>query len=152
MQKENFSESAPRCNGVHLQGEELVRLEMHYISNERVVTGLPRTGFFGSTASLTKEKTRRVGGAITESLCALILVENTLLEHIERERYTDVRSHLHDKCFYVLFRLHDLSTCLSKFPFLGNSLPQTHLYLATSCLSLLCCKSLQKRENCIPQE
>ena len=84
MQKENFLESAPRCNGVHLQGGELVRLEMDYISNERVVTGLPRTDFFGSTASLTKEKTRRVGGAITESLCALILVENTPLICVER--------------------------------------------------------------------
>ena len=92
MQKENFSESAPRCNGVHLQGEELVRLGMHYISNERVVTGLPRTGFFGSTASLTKEKTRRVGGAITESLCALILVENTPLICVERER-SRMRAH-----------------------------------------------------------
>ena len=84
MQKENFSESAPRCNGVHLQGEELVRLEMHFNPNERVVTGLPRTGFFGSRASLTKEKKLRVGSMNTESLCALILVENTLCEHIER--------------------------------------------------------------------
>ena len=84
MQKENFSESAPRCNGVHLQGEELVRLGMHYISNERVVTGLPRTGFFGSTASLTKEKTRRVGGANTESLCASNKVQKPLTVRVER--------------------------------------------------------------------
>ena len=84
MLKENFLESAPKCIGVHLQGDELVRPEMDYISNERVFTAIPRTGFVGSTASLTTEKTRRVGGAITESLCALILVENTLLKYTER--------------------------------------------------------------------
>ena len=93
MQKENFLESAPRCIGVHLQGDELVRPEMDYISNERVFTAIPRTGFVGSRASLTEEKTRRVGGAMSESLCALILVENTLLECLERER-SRMRAHI----------------------------------------------------------
>ena len=92
MQKENFSESAPRCNGVHLQGEELVRLEMDYISNERVVTGLPRTGFFGSRAILTAQKTRRVGEHMSESLCTCTLVENTPLICVERER-SRMRAH-----------------------------------------------------------
>ena len=84
MQKESFLEIAPGCIGVHLQGGELVRPEMDYYSNERVFTAIPRTGFVGSRACLTEEKTRRVGKANTESLCALILVENTLLEHTER--------------------------------------------------------------------
>ena len=93
MQKENFLESAPRCNGVHLQGEELDPLEMNLNANQRVVTRLSRTDFFGSRASLTEEKTRRVGGAITESLCALILVENTLLKYTERAR-SRMRAHI----------------------------------------------------------
>ena len=57
---------------------------MRFSANQGVVTRLSRTDFFGSRASLTEEKTRRVGGAITESLCALILVENTLLKYTER--------------------------------------------------------------------
>ena len=93
MLKENFLESAPRCIGVHLQGDELVRPEMDYISNERVFTAIPRTGFVGSRACLTGEKTRRVGKAITESLCALILVENTHLKCIERAR-SRMRAHI----------------------------------------------------------
>ena len=93
MQKENFLESAPRCNGVHLQGEELNPPGTHLNANQKVVTGLSRTDFFGSRASLTEEKTRRVGGAITESLCALILVENTLLKYTERER-SRMRAHI----------------------------------------------------------
>ena len=64
----------------------MVRPEMNFNGNERVFTGLPRTGFVGSTASLTKEKTRRVGGHMSESLCALILVENPLCGYTERER------------------------------------------------------------------
>ena len=48
------------------------------------MTDLPRTVFFASTASVTKEKTRCVGGVNTESLCALILVKNTLLKCLER--------------------------------------------------------------------
>ena len=57
---------------------------MHFNANEKVFTGLPRTGFLGSTASLTKEKRRRVGEHMSESLCACILMQNTLLEYTER--------------------------------------------------------------------
>ena len=85
-QKERFLERASGCIGVHLQGDELIRLEMHFYSNQRVFTATLRTGFVGSTASLTKEKTRCVGGVNRESLCALILVENPLCEYTERER------------------------------------------------------------------
>ena len=45
MQKERFLEIAPGCIGVHLQGEELIRPELHYNSNERVFTATPRIGF-----------------------------------------------------------------------------------------------------------
>ena len=95
MQKENFLESAPRCNGVHLQGEELDPPETDLNANQRVVTGLPRTDFFGSTASLTKEKTRRVCEHMSESLCTCTLLDLTLLVCLERGRYMDARSHLH---------------------------------------------------------
>ena len=84
MLKENFLESAPRCNGVHLQGEELNPPGMHLNANQGVVTGLPRTDFFGSRASVTKEKTRRVGEHMSESLCTCTLVENTPLICVER--------------------------------------------------------------------
>ena len=56
---------------------------------------------------LTKEKKLRVGEHMSESLCALILVENTLLEYTERE-HMDARSHMHGKCFtysYKQFRV-----------------------------------------------
>ena len=84
MQKERFLEIARGCIGVHLQGDELVRPEMDYYSKGELLTATLRTGLVGSTASLTKEKTRRVGSMNTESLCALILVGNTLLKCIER--------------------------------------------------------------------
>ena len=54
IQKERFLEIAPGCIGVHLHGEELVRPEMDYISKGELFTAILRTGFFGSTASLTK--------------------------------------------------------------------------------------------------
>ena len=84
MQKENFLESAPRCNGVHLQGEGLDPLEMNLNAKGELFTATPGTGFFGSTASLTKEKTRRVGGANTESLCASNKVQKPLTVCVER--------------------------------------------------------------------
>ena len=92
MQKERFLEIAPGCIGVHLQGDELVRPEMEYISKGELFTAIPRTVFFASTALLTEQKTRPVGKVITESLCALILVKNTLLECIERE-HQDYKEH-----------------------------------------------------------
>ena len=92
MQKERFLEIAPGCIGVHLHGEELNLPEMEYIAKGELFTAIPRTVFFASTASVTKEKTRRVGGVNTESLCALSLVKNTLLECIERE-HQDYKEH-----------------------------------------------------------
>ena len=62
----------------------MVRPEMDYISNERVLTRLPRTDFFGSTVSLTKEKTRRGGEHMSESLCTCILMDLTVLKCLER--------------------------------------------------------------------
>ena len=123
---------------------------MEYNPKGEVVTATLGTCFVAATRRLTKEKKLRVGEHMSESLCALILVENRFYVLLERERYVDARSHLHGKCFYVLFRLHDLSTCLSRLPFRGNSLPHAHLYLGASCTSRLCCNNLQKRENCIP--
>ena len=84
MLKENFLESAPKCIGVHLQGDELVRPEMNLNAKGELFRRVPRTGFFGSTACLTEEKMRRVGKAITDSLCACILLENTHLKCVER--------------------------------------------------------------------
>ena len=75
---------APGCIGEHLHGEELVRPEMDYNSKGELFTAIPRTGFVGSTASLTEEKTRRVGEHMSESLCTCILVEITFLECQER--------------------------------------------------------------------
>ena len=100
MQKESFLEIAPRCIGVHLQGKVLIRPEMHFNANERVFTGLPRTVFFGSTASLTKEKTRRVGGHMSESLCRCILIQNPLWEYTERVHIYIPDSHMapHGAC------------------------------------------------------
>ena len=82
--KESFLESAPKCIGVHLQGDELVRPEMDYYSKGELLTATLRTGFVGSTASLTKEKTRRVGEVNSESLCTCILVENSFYVLLER--------------------------------------------------------------------
>ena len=57
IQKERFLEIAPRCIGVHSHGDELVLPEMDYISKGELFTAIPRTGFFGSTASLTEAQT-----------------------------------------------------------------------------------------------
>ena len=57
IQKERFLEIAPGCIGVHLHGEELVRPEMDYNSKGELFTAIPRTGFFGSRASLTEAHT-----------------------------------------------------------------------------------------------
>ena len=84
-QKERFLEIARGCIGVHLQGDELVRPEMNFNAKGELLTATLRTGFVGSTASLTKEKTRRVGGHMSESLCRCILIQNPLWEYTERE-------------------------------------------------------------------
>ena len=48
--------------------------------------------FVSATSRLTKEKKLCVGKPMSESLCALILVKNTLLECIERE-HQDYKEH-----------------------------------------------------------
>ena len=84
LQKERFLEKAVYLIGVHLHGEELDLPEMEYIAKGELFTAIPRTVFFASTASVTKQKTRRVGGVNSESLCTCILMENTLWECLER--------------------------------------------------------------------
>ena len=80
---------APRFIGEHLHGEELTLPEMEYLSKGELFTATLGTCFVAATSRLTKEKTRRVGGVNSESLCALILVENPLCECTERERFYD---------------------------------------------------------------
>ena len=78
MQKERFLEIAPGCIGVHLQGDELVRPEMDFYAKGEVVTATLGTCFVAATSRLTKVKKLCVGKPMSESLCALILVKNTL--------------------------------------------------------------------------
>ena len=62
---------------------------MHFNAKGELFPGLPRTVFFGSTALLTEEKTRRVGGYMPASLCRCILMGLPLCVLLERERFYD---------------------------------------------------------------